>query len=282
MRAISILLIVGSHTAFWTLKGGAHLLIAVAGFNFAQFRLGARGGPWRSIARIALPSVAWIGLAAAVGSQLEWRHVFLVNHIFGAHDTRWPYWFIESLVLILGTVGALLAIPAVRRHERRHPFGTALAVAAVGLAIRFNLFLASTDHRTSRPHEVLWLFALGWAGAVAVTARQRMLVSALVLPAVWGFWAGQPLRGVFVAGGILLLLWAPNLPIPRPVHRMLGAVAAMSLVLYLTHWQVFPPLLRSFGPGAAFAGSVATAFVVSGLYNRIAAALGSFCRIRKA
>jgi hypothetical protein len=193
LRALSILFVVGTHTTLWNLKGGAHLLLAVAGFNFAQFRLRAPGGLARSIGRIALPSVAWIALAAAIGSQLEWHHVVLLNHLLGDADSRWGYWFIEAIVLILVAVGAFLAIPAVRRRERRHPFGTALLVAAFGLAIRFDVILATpTDRQTSRPQEVLWLFALGWAGAVATSTRQRLLVSTLAAAGLWRFWVTSP------------------------------------------------------------------------------------------
>jgi acyl-CoA synthetase (AMP-forming)/AMP-acid ligase II len=263
LRAMSILLIVGSHTGVWQVRGGAHVLLAVAGFNFAQFRLGALGGLARSIARIALPSMAWIGLAAVVGDQLEWRHVLLVNHLLGGSDPRVAYWFIEALVLILVAVGAVLAIPAVRRHERRHPFRAALVVVALGLVIRFDAVVDFTaPHSSSRPENVLWLFALGWAGAVATASGQRLVVSGLAGPAVWGFWGSQPLREAVVMSGLLLLVWVPRVPVPRPLNRVLGTVASMSLVLYLTHWQVYPPLLRTFGSLAAFGGSLAVGLVI--------------------
>jgi hypothetical protein len=64
---------------------------------------------------------------------------------------------------------------------------------------------------------------------------------------------------------LLLLFWAPTLAVPRLVHRPLGAVAAASLGLYLTHWQLYPPLLRAFGPAAAFVGSVLAGVVGWGL-----------------
>jgi peptidoglycan/LPS O-acetylase OafA/YrhL len=209
--------------------------------------------------------------------------VLLVNHLFGGADPRVAYWFVESLVVILGLVGAVLAIPAVRRRERRRPFATALAVAVAGLAIRFD-FIVEHDphHSTSQPENVLWLFALGWAGAVATTGRQRIVVSALLLPGVWGFWGAQPLRELIVAGGVLMLLWVPSLPVPRPLHRVLGAVAAMSLMLYLTHWQVYPPLLRSFGAAAAFAGSLAAGLAAWLLYDRITPVQRLVVKLRRA
>jgi hypothetical protein len=56
----------------------------------------------------------------------------------------------------------------------------------------------------------------------------------------------------------------------------------MSLALYLTHWQVYPPLLRTFGPAAAFAGSVAAGLAAWALYERFTVTLRSFMRVRGA
>ena len=39
LRAVAILLIVGSHAGVFELWGGAHILLAVAGFNFGRFCL---------------------------------------------------------------------------------------------------------------------------------------------------------------------------------------------------------------------------------------------------
>jgi hypothetical protein len=44
----------------------------------------------------------------------------------------------------------------------------------------------------------------------------------------------------------------------------------MSLALYLTHWQVYPPLLRGFGSPAAFAGSLAVGLLAWLLCGRLA------------
>ena len=43
-------------------------------------------------------------------------------------------------------------------------------------------------------------------------------------------------------GLLALLVWVPRIPVPRPVVRLLGVVAASSLFVYLTHWQVYPHL----------------------------------------
>ncbi len=46
LRAAAIALVVGTHAGVFAILGGAHLLLAVAGYNFARFQVGATGsGP---------------------------------------------------------------------------------------------------------------------------------------------------------------------------------------------------------------------------------------------
>ena len=67
LRALAIVAIVGSHANLFVLLGGAHVLLAVAGFNLGRFHLtdAPRAERLRhlgaSIARVAVPSVLWIG-----------------------------------------------------------------------------------------------------------------------------------------------------------------------------------------------------------------------------
>ena len=76
LRAVAIVLIVGTHMGVFWVRGGAHALLAVAGFNLARFRLAgetARRGAsaWvSSIARIA------IGTTRRLGSSRTWCGCF--------------------------------------------------------------------------------------------------------------------------------------------------------------------------------------------------------------
>ena len=130
LRAVAIIFIVSTHIGFFTWEGTAHVLMAVAGYNFARFQLtGARRSRFRrqlrSVARIVAPSVAVIGLAFAVTDSYTWANVFLLNPVLGPEG--WTdysrFWFIEILVHILIGLAALLAIPAVDRAQRRWPLG---------------------------------------------------------------------------------------------------------------------------------------------------------------
>ena len=82
LRAAAILMIVASHVKLFDLQGGAYVLLAVAGYNFARFQLtpGAdRIVRLRSIGRsawrVAAPSVVWItAVLLTIGSRDDQDH----------------------------------------------------------------------------------------------------------------------------------------------------------------------------------------------------------------
>ncbi len=278
LRGLAIVLIVGTHADLFRMPGGAHVLLAVAGFNLARFQLGA-GNMARSIARVAVPSVCWIGLVAATSERYTLAHAALLHGQVGA-GTEWRYWFVEALVQILVVVGVVFAVPAVRRVERRHAFGVAVAVLVTALAIRFDAVGLPDMHRPLyRPQEIFWVFAAGWAAARASSARQRAIVTALVVPAVPGFF-GEPGRDALVLAGVLTLLWVPSVRLPPLLTRAAGLLAGASLYIYLTHWQVYPPLLDRHGSVVAIAGAVLAGILIWSLVQRVTAAAQRAARRR--
>lgn len=179
-----------------------------------------------------------------------------MNGFLGGADARWAYWFVEALVQILVVLALLFAVPAVVRWERRRPFGVAAAALAAGMLVRFDVVDLTTDHRITRPHEVFWLFALGWAAARATGVRRRVLVTLAATVAVAGFF-DDPARELVVLGSVLLIGWLPAVRLPRTAVPALAALAAASLWIYLTHVQLLPLLRPIVGPGAATAMSLA-------------------------
>ena len=256
VRALSIVLVVGTHVGVFNLLGGAHLLLGVAGWNYARFQAATRDR-LRSVARIAGPSALWLGLAAlTVSPRIHLDHVLLVHGWFGDPAAHGGYWYVEAIVQILLAVAAVLAVPPVARLARAHPFGFPLGLAGAGLAVRFGLVdLPTVEPHDIRSHDIFWLFALGWAGAQASTVRSRLLVSALVVAAVPGYF-GETQREVVVTAGILAVLWIPTVALPRLLVRVTGRLAAASLAIYLSHWQVFPPVRAAWGEPAAFVAAL--------------------------
>lgn len=254
LRAVAIVLVVSTHVDLVRLPGGAHVLLAVAGFNLARFQLGS-ASMVRSIARVAVPSAGWIGAVAATTDEYTLAHVALVHGQVGA-GTEWRYWFVEALVQILAVVGLAFAVPAVRRIDRRYAFRVALVVLVATLTIRFDLLGLPDVHRPLyRPQEIAWIFAVGWAAARASSPARRIAVTALAVPAVPGFF-GDPGREALLLAGLMALLWVPSVRLPGPVTRVIGPVAGASLYIYLSHWQVYPPLLDRYGSVVAIVGAV--------------------------
>ncbi|HZG91370.1 MAG TPA: AMP-binding protein, partial [Pseudonocardia sp.] len=245
LRAVAIVLVVGSHVGAFRLLGGAHVLLAVAGWAFARFVLApGRERTSRAVlgtlARIAVPSVLWITCRALTEDDVGLTNALLVNYLLDPH--AWGYWFVETLAQILLLLALVFAVPAVRRRERAAPFafaGIALAVALTGLLVddRGHEFSA----RLMSPHQVLWLFVLGWLVQRADSGPRRVLAVLAVAVLVPAFFGAEPLRAAVVTVGVLLLV-VPTLPVPRPLVAPVGAVAAASLTIYLGHYAIFPEL----------------------------------------
>jgi acyl-CoA synthetase (AMP-forming)/AMP-acid ligase II len=270
LRAVAIVFIVGTHSALFGIAGGAHLLLGVAGFNFARFHLTGAGRRERarrivrSTGRVALASMTWIALVYFFADSYSLANVFLLNYVFGAGgESDWHFWFIESLVYIQLGALALLAVPWLDRLERRWPFGLPMAVMALGLVTRYEL-VPGADLPT--PAVVPWLFALGWAAAKARTPAQRLLVTAAIVVTIPGFF-GNLAREALMVAGLVLLVWVSRLPSHRLLNRAAAVLAGSSLYIYLTHWQVYPLLYRT-SPALAVAASLLVGIGYAALVTR--------------
>ena len=250
LRAVAIALVVVTHADLVQLQGGAHVLLAVAGFNLARFQLAVAGqrervrGLLRSARAVAVPAMLFVGVLAAVGHEYRWPTALLLNGLLGGErwDEQWQFWFLEALVWCYVGLTALLAVPLLDRAQRAAPFGSALLVLAVALGLRYawtGVEAGSTERYTLGV--VAWCVALGACAAYAVGRRQRLLVALLAVAAAAGFF-GDARREAILVAGILLLLVGRPVRLPGSMASVLGALASASLWIYLTHWQVYPPL----------------------------------------
>ena len=250
LRALAILAIVGTHANLFTVVGGAHVLLAVAGFNFARFQLADAPRPTRvrhglvGVAQVVVPSSLFIGVAGLVTGGYTLPTALFLNGVLGSNGwtEQWQFWFLEALVWIsLGAV-ALLAVPAVDRLERRAPLLLPWLVLLGAVALRYawtGVEAGPTERYT--PGIVLWCFLLGWVAARSSTLPQRVAVTAAAALATAGFF-GDPTRELVIVAGVAVLVWLPSLRVPRAVAKVLTVLAGASLFVYLTHWQVYPYL----------------------------------------
>ncbi|MET4638441.1 AMP-binding protein [Mycetocola sp. 2940] len=254
LRALSIVLIVGTHADLFVVKGGAHLLLAVAGYNLARFQFASVEGRsrlrslGRSTAQLAAPAVLWIGGVALLTGQYQLTTVLLLNNLVpseGRWNEQWQFWFLEAMLWTLAGLAALFAFRAVDRLERRSPFAFALVVFTIAFIARVAIAGPRAEYveRYSAP-VVVWLIALGWLVARADTTARRILVSAIAVAGSAGFF-GDPMREMLVAGGVLALVWVPAVRVPRWLVPLVAAVAGASMFIYLTHWQVYPSFEQS-------------------------------------
>lgn len=269
LRTVAILAIVASHVDLIDAKGGAHLLLLLAGFNMARFQLGATGRARRvrnlvsGLAQVVVTSVLWVGTVSVFTRAYDVDTVLLVNQLTGSrHWTdQWHFWFLEVLVWATVAVTLLMALAPVHRFERAHPYGFALVLLAVTALLRYTVvgLEAGKDARYMLP-ATAFLVALGWAAARADTGRRRALVLALALVLVTGFF-GEPVREGIVLVGLAVVLYVDRLPCPRWAVRPVTTLAAASLSIYLTHWLVYPPLEDAGLPWLALAASLLVGLV---------------------
>jgi hypothetical protein len=247
LRAVAIVLVVSSHAELFEMWGGAHILLGVAGYNFARFCLtplprAERAAHLRgTIAWIALPAVAWVAVALVVTDDYHLSNLVLANKFLGPSDsmTAGRLWFVEVLVWTLVALALLFWLPVVDRFERRWPFALALVFLAFGLALRYDAVGLEMGHEAWFTMLAFWFFAAGWAAAKASTSWQRVLVSVVLVVGVHGYF-DEPLREALVTTGLLLLIWLPTVRCPAVLTVAAGAIAEASLYTYLTHFQVYP------------------------------------------
>lgn len=281
LRAVAIVMVVVTHTDVWLVPGGAHLLLALAGYNLARFALRVSGRRERTrriltaLAGVVVPASAWIAGCAVVTGDYQISTALYLNGLVGGEtwSPDWQFWFLEALVWPYLGVAALLAIRCIDRHQRRHPFRFALFVVAVTLLARYLVVGIQADGTDKYSvAAVLWVLALGWAAAEAASRWQRLLVSGTAAVATLGFF-GDPQRELIVAGSVVLLVWSRPLVVPRIAARLAQVVASASLWIYLTHWQVYPSLEAAGHAPAAIVAALVTGIVCHALHGRATALL---------
>lgn len=282
LRALAIFTIVASHANLFVLMGGAHLLLAIVGFNLGRFQLGDQPrrqrvrAMLRGVGRVVVPSVLVIGTIAATTTEITWKQAALVTSFteWNWSEPRWSYWFIEALALSTLLLAAFLAIPAVDRASRRWPFALPVVLTIALTPGRFDLFGIPGDH-VHRLNGMLWLVTLGWAISQARTARQRLIVSALTLWLAPGFFiVGGPLRPGYLVVGLLALIWLPQVRLPSLAAPLVGVLAASSLWIYLLHWRVYPAFEVS-SPVLATALSLVVGVAAAEAVRRVGNHLGN-------
>ncbi|QIK75559.1 AMP-binding protein [Nocardioides piscis] len=261
LRAAAIVAIVASHAGLVTVLGGAHLLLAVAGHNFARFQLSRSTRPDRlrhglaSLTQVALPAAVWIGVVGLVAGTYDPATALFLNGLVGsdAWTDQSQFWFLEALVWTTAVALLFLAVPALDRLERRAPYALAIGLVLAALAVRFAwVGLEAGPMQRYRVGVVALWFVLGWATARAASPARRWTVVLLAAVGTVGFF-GDPWREALIVGGIALMVHVGSVRVPRRLVVPISTLASASLFIYLTHWQVYPHLEPTSPPAATIA-----------------------------
>jgi acyl-CoA synthetase (AMP-forming)/AMP-acid ligase II len=262
LRALAIVLIVGTHADLFTLQGTANALLVIAGYQLVRFQLSEPDQRercrriMRAVGRIVLPTLVVMTGAHVVVGDYETRNFLLANWLFGEArlGPPWRFWFIESLVWALVLTAALTALPAFHRLERRWPLGVPLSLmAAAFVLLRLPVLPLPIPRMQGSAHVVVYLFLLGWCLARASTVGQRLLMTAIVIGTVGTFSFNEQRDGLTIAF-VLVLLWLPVTRVPTFLVPVIRPLAAASLYIYVIHWQALEVLWGH--PVAAFVGAL--------------------------
>jgi hypothetical protein len=246
LRAVAVVVICGSHADLFRILGGAHTLVAVAGFNAARFGLSLPtvAGRWRSTARmligIAAPTMAVALFGMLTHDRYGWGNVAMANWVIGdvtdgAHN---ELWFIDALAASLVVLALTLSVPPVARVWRRDPWRVAAAVAALALVPRFAVLHYGEGVLRGIMPTTFWLFAVGAALAHADTGRRRLLTLALAVVGGATFFPDDPTRNATILLGIATLALVPEVRVPARWVPVITLLAAASLHIYLIQFQV--------------------------------------------
>ena len=254
LRAIGICAIVSTHMQLVWFPGGSHVLVAVAGYNLARFQLpiesmrdrvraGLRTPCGSRRLRCCGPASACCSWAATAGRRCCSS---TTTSPPAAHDGgRWHYWFTEVFVQLTLAATVLLAIPLVRRWERRAQYLFPLVVFVLLLVFRYRwIELGAYANLRFRTQGVAWFFVMGWLAHQSTSTTKRIVTSVLCWYTVDGFFLGTD-REMFITIAIVGVVWIRSVPLPRPLISVVATVAAASMWIYISHFRIFPPLQRA-------------------------------------
>ena len=245
VRALAVVMICASHTRVVDLAGGAHILLALAGWSAARFGLALpdAGRRWRATGRAVIGIGVPAACAAVAGMVLldryDWPNVFLLNWLFGSTvDSRVELWFIDALVFSLLLLTAALTVPTVARARERDAWRLYLLIMAIGLVPRFITQAVTERPIDGLPYTVFWLVAAGAALAHAQDFVRKMVTIALVAAGIATLFT-DPYRALMVVAGVAVIAFVPQVRVPARATRLIVVLASASLYIYVFQFQLF-------------------------------------------
>ncbi|WP_157694144.1 AMP-binding protein [Hydrogenophaga crassostreae] len=257
-RAFFMICIVALHTNAFIYSsnwGAAYFLVLLAGYSVARWQLPEiiRTGSVRTllgtVRYVAIPAVIMVAVMQVLTRRFEIMPLLLISNFLDPHTLKgFLFYFIEFYIQLLLLAALLFSFAFVRDAFRVRPMLSAVAlfVAVVAIDRTIESFW-NTDYNYHRvPWHYAWPFALGMVLAAANDMRTRALAMALSIGSVLVVW-GLTSAAFYVAVGCAIVLFVRAFVVPAPAKVIVAEVAAASMFIYLSHYQVIVIVGKVFG-----------------------------------
>ena len=257
-RAFFMLCIVALHTDAFVYSsnwGAAYFLVMLAGYSVARFQLpeilrsNSVRTLWGTIRFVAVPTILMYALMEILTRKFLLPSLLLVdNYLDPTKITGYTFYFVEFYVQLLVLAALLFSIPLVRQAFRQRPMVSALllfvAVVAVDRTVEHFWNGDYNYHRT--PWHYAWCFVLGMTMALAQDLKSRIMIMALAVVSALVTWQ-MTSAAFYVMGGCALVLFVRTITVPAPAKIIIAEIAAASMFVYLSHYQVISFVQKVFG-----------------------------------
>lgn len=291
LRAFSIVAIVSGHFDFFHVSGGAYFLIALAGYNFMRFLFPKCGFEQNRVEvdvgygflrpyyvfvlKIFLPTFLYLFLVYAILGKFYPAGLFMYSNFYGhAHTGGISYWFIEVLLQIYVLFSLVLLNGGARVRLAKNSYGFLFSATVIAYAVAlFCQQLWDTEHLYNRlPHLLIYIFFAGALCYRSDTAKKRAATTALLT----ALCTSQVIRDfggtfTFLYFGLLLTIWAREIPFPRVLFAPVKLIATSTLFIYLCHFQARSLLNKALvepAPGLSVLFALLAGCVFSYLWKR--------------
>jgi len=291
-RAFFMICIVALHLDTFVYSnnwGAAYFLFMLAGYSVMRFqwpeisRTGNVSTIFSTVLRVAIPTVMVITVMQLMARTFELKPLLLISNWFDSREYHIAYYyFAEIYMQLLLVIAALLSIPKLREMLASRPMITCTALIVVAMVVS-GLVEQVWDttylyHRT--PIWYLWTIGAGMLMASARDKPSRVAAMAIIAVAVL-MHHGFTSASAYILGGTALVLFVPEIPVPAWVKMGVGEVAASSMFMYLSHFQVKSLITRLFHgpmPWLALFAAIGFGIVFARVYNWFEGKVRAFAR----
>lgn len=248
LRAVAAIAILTSHLSIFEAQGGAHALLVLLGVNLLRFGLLDSGtvGRFRRLIVLALavmiPTLLALAVSLKFNARYAWTNLTFVHWLL--RDESSPkysngLWFIEVMLCALLVLAVFSSLPLVRSLQGSARWSAYAGFAGALLVLRFLSWPDQINMIPSTPAQTMWLAVLGVTFGLATKPWEYFASFCLLGLGLINYFSVDDARTIFVISAALILVFLPEVRIPRPLLTPVLTVAAASAHIYIVQFVVF-------------------------------------------